>query len=153
MSAQAIPVPVLGALGAQWLDPELMKGVPTGLLLIFVGGWVMLQFYREIEAYKRRHSGGDDERRAGSAELVTATAKLMSLITEIHDTIQLEPDPLGDPGRKAVYGLKPEVIERLSGALDVQQAVLVELKATRGTMGKMEHRLGAIEDALKRRAG
>ncbi len=134
------PVPVFGAALIQLLDPALMKGVPTGLILVFVGGWVVLQFFRHVEEKRRRGNG---------AERRTSAAELLEMMEEIHTVVTQDSDA---KGWKAVYGLKPELVEKLVKSLDVNQAVLNELKSTRGAIAQVNISLKEIEETLERMA-
>ena len=139
-------IPAVGAASLVQFSPEVLEGLPGFIVGVGFTVWIALLLWEKvIQPIYRKKNDGDDERRVDTAEL-------LKCVEAIHTIVDMERDPVGKPGLKAVYGPDPKLLERIAKAMDVNQAVLIELKATRGTLGKMEKRLDGIEDAVKKRA-
>lgn len=139
ITALTIPQATNGA----WFDGA--PGIVLGFFFaMWVLGWLWVQVFRPM--YMRRNGNSQDERRTNSADL-------MKCVEEIHEVVTLAIDPINKPdGRKAVYGLDPELGARLVAALEVIPLVVTELEATRGALGQINNRLTGIEAGLSRLA-
>lgn len=126
-----------------WFDGA--PGIVLGFFFaMWVLGWLWVQVFRPM--YMRRNGNSRDERRTNSADL-------LKCVEEIHEVVTLAIDPINHPdGRKAVYGLDPDLGVRLVSALEVIPLVVSELEATRGALGQINNRLNDIDEGIARLA-
>ena len=109
-----------------------------------------VKHYRETHAGNRRGAEGRNHKFETLIKDVGSIAELTDEIEAIHKAITAE-DPK-QPGHRLIWGIRPDVIERLAKAMEqsakTNQGLLTEMQATRGVLAQIEGRLKTIEEGI-----